>query len=680
MRIAIYSGARSATPVREDDLTWPELCEAIEDECRDRVASDKRDLLALSPVQLSTSYRKAENVERVTALFEDFDVCDLDTIERRIQELGIAAVVYGSPSDRPDARRVRVVAPVTRPIAPNECRATRLAFAEELGHGPGCGAEGAADPAKIFFVGRVEGMPERYFRRFDGVPVDVDALDPPRLAWSAPPPTPALAAHLSELPPANAGIAAALGDWRAHAGRKWALCGAIGGIMRKDGYSAAECEAELRAWLPADEPGVDVDNGIAWALGAWSREPEEVSGTAELARLIGTEHAAIVCAAARAGTPLGRTIAKAKERAAPLPFGFVTAARDDTPSDALGKRRAFVDADTPIDYLCPGLRLAPNLGGKISLLAGLPGAAKGPTLDHIAVCHAFGLPVFGVYPCREVSVLVLDYEGWRLTMRRMARIARALGYDVARLQERVEVRDVAGMNLLADSTYYALEAAKPGLLCLDSYTTAMLPTGLDPNKIEFANFAMMLASLECATLVNAHANKAPAKGERPTLQQVSGSSALAALAQTGIVTWHPDYDKEPNRVGVACMRAPETGFESFEILFSDPGGNLALQHVGKEAIAAREELAAQDATTQRVRRVLEWLRAHPGPHRMDKTFAVVDVTGATLSAGALAGALTMLEAAGLVSSDRATRNVTFQIVSVHDRRTVSVVGGRVVIT
>ena len=48
---------------------------------------------------------------------------------------------------------------------------------------------------------------------------------------------------LAELPPADAGIVAALGPASAHHGRKWFVCGAVGGIMRKLGFPAARCEA-----------------------------------------------------------------------------------------------------------------------------------------------------------------------------------------------------------------------------------------------------------------------------------------------------------------------------------------------------------------------------------------------------------------------------------------------------
>lgn len=96
-----------------------------------------------------------------------------------------------SPSDDAsapdDVRRVRVVSPVSRDIEPGECSTTRRAFAERLGLEPGCGAESALDPARLFFVGGLEGTPERACFTTSGVPVDVGAVleTPLRHTWRA---------------------------------------------------------------------------------------------------------------------------------------------------------------------------------------------------------------------------------------------------------------------------------------------------------------------------------------------------------------------------------------------------------------------------------------------------------------------------------------------------------------
>src|SRR5689334_7568523 len=101
-------------------------------------------------------------------------------------------------------------------------------------------------------------------------------------------------APIKDLPPANAGIAAALGHWSEHDGRKHDLCGAVGGLMRKLGFSRDACEAEIRAWLNGAPATVDVAHGVAWACAAWDKEADDVSGHAALCALLGDEHAAVV--------------------------------------------------------------------------------------------------------------------------------------------------------------------------------------------------------------------------------------------------------------------------------------------------------------------------------------------------------------------------------------------------
>src|SRR5690606_23843325 len=117
--------------------------------------------------------------DAVTLLALDVDQCELGALEQAIESAGVAALVYGSPSDddtQNEARRVRVLAPIDRALAPDECSAARTRFAEALGLSPGVGVEQALDLSRVFFVGRINGSPERYWRAFDGAPVAVDSL------------------------------------------------------------------------------------------------------------------------------------------------------------------------------------------------------------------------------------------------------------------------------------------------------------------------------------------------------------------------------------------------------------------------------------------------------------------------------------------------------------------------
>lgn len=161
MHVTLYRGQRGNVPIEQTDFdSWPEIVEALR-EVLDIEAPDKGDLLAFSPVRLSTPKRANDNVTEVTLLVLDVDkIDDLEALLERVAELP-PAFVYASPSDTPDDRRVRIVAPLSRPLKPEECAPARLRYAEALGLEPGCGVEGALDPSRLFFIGRVKGTPPR---------------------------------------------------------------------------------------------------------------------------------------------------------------------------------------------------------------------------------------------------------------------------------------------------------------------------------------------------------------------------------------------------------------------------------------------------------------------------------------------------------------------------------------
>jgi hypothetical protein len=125
-------------------------------------------MIAFAPHRLREGgTRQLADVEAVTFMVLDVDrVADVDALAQRVREYA-PAMIYASPSDTPEARRVRVIAPVSREITVDECSATRLAFAKMLSLEPGCGVEGALDASKLFFVGRLHGTPKRQIWRFD---------------------------------------------------------------------------------------------------------------------------------------------------------------------------------------------------------------------------------------------------------------------------------------------------------------------------------------------------------------------------------------------------------------------------------------------------------------------------------------------------------------------------------
>jgi hypothetical protein len=391
-------------------------------------------------------------------------------------------------------------------------------------------------------------------------------------------------------------IVAALGDWRDWQGSKHAICGALAGMLRKAQWSAEDCEAVLREWLPTGEPGVDVDAGIAWARRAWTQPLDAVSGRQALDSIVGAQLGSII------------------EQGALLPWRArpeiepAFAPAEVQPAAASGWRIVRMsDPEEPIDWRCHGLRLATSRG-KISVIAGQPGVGKGPLADYLAVCLALGLPAFGQHACLGAPTILLDWEDTRLTMRRLRRMTRALGRDPLDLDDRLTVVDTTDVfDPLSDAWQAQLtsEVTRLGArhMIVDSYTSAMLGTGIEANSQLFAGLAQQLGRLDVLVLAVAHANKASAESKRPRLADVMGTGALGALAQTAILVHRPDEEDE-HRVRLSCARGPEGRFSAFDVRFVDTDtGGLALDALPAEDASAKPRPAAMPSATDHTQSV-----------------------------------------------------------------------------
>jgi hypothetical protein len=383
----------------------------------------------------------------------------------------------------------------------------------------------------------------------------------------------------------------ALGSWEDYPGRKHAICGAVGGVMRRTGFTRGDCATFIRTWLPEAEPGVDVEHGAQWACQAWDREPHEVSGVDTLAEHIGDRSAQAFAHGATLRYSIRRSVELSESGAYHSPAEAALAGGEDP----LGEPCDVTGDDEPMGYLCEGLRLAPSQG-KISVLAGAPGGGKGPIADHLAVAFALGEKAFGEFQCQQTKVLLLDCEGVRLTKRRLRRLTRGMGRLPAELAGQLTVYDTSAKDLVSEDYLEALRAhvvaSGVEVVILDSYTSAMLTSGIDANSPQFALLAKMLGSLGVLVLAVAHANKNAGDGP-PRLGDVAYSGAFAAMAQTAIVVHYPDpEDRESIQVG--CARAPETGFAPFEVRFRD---------VDRDAlsVAVRRRVPAEDNAERSLR-------------------------------------------------------------------------------
>lgn len=328
----------------------------------------------------------------------------------------------------------------------------------------------------------------------------------------------------------------------------------------------------------------------------------------------------------------------------------------------------FTGEDEPLEYACEGLRLAPSRG-KISLIGGNAGGGKGPIADHIAVCFALGLKAFGQHECRREKVLLIDFEGRRLTKRRLRRMARAMGHDPAELQGRIAHIDA---STTGDATSEASQAAIArrverdgiGVVIVDSYTTAMLNSGIDSNTPQYALLAQLLGRLGVTVIAVTHAAKAKTEGA-PSLQGIAGSGALGALAQTAIMVHYPDED-DRFRVHVSCARAPEKPFDAFYVRFSDlENGGLDVA-----AVPPAEDVADERPGLAKVRNDLA--RAGKDADRVEAALREVDVMHAGMTAQKLCRALGLRPAAWAAAVDECVRRGTVVRASLPSDRDVTV--------
>lgn len=190
IEITVYEGAKAPNPIAHDTLTWTELGDEIEALIAEPAAS-KETMRAIGPYRLREGATRANrNVERmaaVIALDVDHDLPDLGVLRDDIRSLGVAAIVYTSPSDpNPDGSRRARIFLLSEPHAPEQCWPVRRAAAALLGVTPD---KQTKDPSRILFAGMLEGSADRECYRIDGEPLalawlDLEANDP------TPPPRP----------------------------------------------------------------------------------------------------------------------------------------------------------------------------------------------------------------------------------------------------------------------------------------------------------------------------------------------------------------------------------------------------------------------------------------------------------------------------------------------------------
>ncbi len=636
--LSVFAGARATTPAAVDALTWGAFCDEVEALCREETsATDKRDLVAFGPYRLRDgATRSAANVERMASVAAlDLDSVDLDALRARLAGLGVSAIVHGSPSDdEHGTRKARVYVQLDSEHDPAYAGRVRAGVAAMLGVEPD---KSTSNADRIFFCGRLAGTPPRFVERFNGRALELAELPPAPTHAStmtapthAAAPTPDVAATAAReqdtraRTAAAAAIRTAIGPAHEYDGRKHALCGALGGMLRKAGWTRDDCAALVRAWLEPikDRGDVDVEKGVKWACGAWAKLPDECSGRAALDAVVGSSVGAIVEQAALLAWRAHRDSVGAPAIDECEPGTTRHDAGDDGDPFAASKLVSWIAAEPVIDYLCRGLRLAPS-DGKVAAIFGQPAAGKGPLADHIAACFALNAPVLGRFEvARRLRVLLLDFEGATLTNKRVRRMARAMRREPHELQQWLYVYNQSAELNPIDPTYLArvrrfIEEHAIDVLVVDSYTSAMLNAGIDSNRPEYAQLAKGLASLNRLSIVVAHANKAAAESTTPRIKDLAYSGALGSLVGTGIAVAKPE-PADSYLVRITCARAPETEFAPMQARFSDvDGGGLAVAVVDDAGVPTqtrrekRNAGTSYEAATERLDKamlMLEYLR------------------------------------------------------------------------
>ena len=573
--LTVYAGARATTPAAVDALTWDAFCDEVEALAREESQhTDKRDLPAFGPYRLRDgATRAAANVvamSDVAAIDVDRDV-DLAALRERIHELGVAAIVHGSPSDNASstARKVRVYVKLDAEHAPSDAWRVRAGVAAMLGV--------TCDPStsnadRVFFCGRLAGTPERYVERFDGAPLALASLPEAPAAPAAPAATPAPDRAGDPARDAAAwAIMGALGSWRDYAGRKHALCGALGGMLRRAGWSRADCAELVRAWLPAGEPGVDVERGVRWACAAWDKLPEECSGRAALDAVVGSSVGAIVEQATLLAWRAHRDSIGAQPH-------------DDAPAYDDGPLRIIDRTQPPpeLQHVVAGLDLAP---GKVSVIQGYAYTAKTPFALLLAVCIAAGVPFLGL-DVVQCPTLYVDFEGGVLTQEREARICAGLGLERAAVPLTLAQADLLSEPFL-DAFERQIANTGAGVAFIDTYSSALPPEVNSFNDAGFRTWATRLARVGERTgamiVLLVHENKA--SNGRDGLRGISGHGSLAGAVQTAIALSRPSPD-DATLIGVSCTRAARKGFAPFAMRWSDTP--CAHAPTGAALVATRE--------------------------------------------------------------------------------------------
>ncbi len=352
----------------------------------------------------------------------------------------------------------------------------------------------------------------------------------------------------------------------------------------------------------------------------------------------------------RRGLELARAAREAREAATEATTNAEPAdGTDDADESANNNASAFPgieaidlsEPDAPLRYVVKDLGI--GWVGKVCGVLGYAGTGKGPFLNLLALCVASGKPFLG-HETKRVPVVLLDAETGKLLPKRLKRMARTLGVDLAALQAdgwlTVGGARPGGLVELLPTIEAMIAHVDKGegvAVMLDSYSSLH---GGEKNAAEYADPLWALGHLGESTnavaIVALHQRKTQRNGEGGGLESIDGHNHIGAALSTVVQLSRPD-ENDRDRIAISCTRAPEASFKAFEIKWRDTadGGLTATRtvkaapvnkQVEKQAKAAAERAATDDKNARQIAQVVYEETHNQGVHVNLTTRAVRDLT------------------------------------------------------
>lgn len=396
-------------------------------------------------------------------------------------------------------------------------------------------------------------------------------------------------------------------------GKRWDLCGHIGGACANAGAPPEECCAILEALRAGDVADHDFAQGLQWALGAYSYS----------ARPLGLKGIAALCgpvAALQAGNGL-RTLGEIY--CEPTPEEEAQAAEPEAPWGSLPLEEFGHDSEPgPIAYICEGLNIGP---GKPSGCVAYANNSKTPwALEfavHVAAPSLAGAKFQGHAIERQVRVLYVASEGARNARRKLAKICKAHGLVYADLKQHLTFASAPPGWLTIEAAAELGERAVAqgyGLVVVDTYNSAF-DGSKDRNTNDFSQALKVLGDIsdraDVTFLTLLHTRKGDPKNQHrmPTLQDIDGHNSIAGALQCAVGLWRLSAE-DKHTIGVCCIREVDAAFDTYTIKWTDvANGDGLLAVLGAEDDGALDTSRKQAQATARaeektVRKLLEILQ------------------------------------------------------------------------